>query len=144
MAPLPSLFWSILGVGFVFLAQEIAIFLESLMGIRPGSENTQMILSLIEQSPWMILTGTVFAPILEEIVFRKILFTAFLKRMNVMNAALASSLIFAAAHFEFEHLLLYTSVGLVFAALYQKTGRIMSPIFCHIFMNAIVILARYA
>ena len=137
-----SVLCAIFGVFLALYSQSIAIRIETAMGISPGSENTEYIVKVIETIPFFILISSIIGPILEEIVFRKVIFGAMRKKMNVWLAALGSSLIFGAAHLEFEHLLLYTLMGLVFTALYAVTNRILVPIFAHVAMNTLVVLSQ--
>ena len=137
-----SVLCAILGVFLALYSQSIAIRIETAMGISPGSENTAYIVKVIETIPFFILISSIIGPILEEIVFRKVIFGAMRKKMNVWLAALGSSLIFGAAHLELEHLLLYTFMGLVFTGLYAVTNRILVPIFAHVAMNTLVVLSQ--
>lgn len=136
--------WSILGVFLAFFAQGLAASIEIyILGIEPGSENTFQIMEVVRSNALFILIPAIIAPILEEIIFRKIVFGTFYKRMNFIFAALLSALIFAAVHWDFSHLLMYTAMGLVFAFLYVRTKRILVPIIVHAGMNTMVVLAQY-
>lgn len=137
-----SILWAIIGVFLALFAQGLAANIESWLGIELGSENTQQILSLIESFPVVVLVSSILGPILEEIVFRKVLFGSLYKRFNFFISALISSVIFALAHMEIEHLLLYSAMGFTFAFLYIKTKRIMVPIFAHVAMNTFVFLTQ--
>lgn len=137
-----SILWAFGGVFLALFAQGLAANIEAWLGIDMGSENTQQILTLIEASPIVILVSSVFGPILEEIVFRKVIFGSLYKRLNFFISAILSSIIFAFAHAEPEHLLLYSAMGFTFAFLYVKTKRILVPIFAHVAMNTFVVLAQ--
>ncbi|WAA09232.1 CPBP family intramembrane glutamic endopeptidase [Fervidibacillus albus] len=139
-----SILWALFGVFLAITAQGIAIQIESFFGIQAGSENTQNILHIIEMAPAVIITSSFVGPILEEIVFRKILFGTLYKRYNFFISALISSILFALAHLEVEHILLYSSIGFVFSYLYVRTRRIIVPITTHILMNTIVVIAQFA
>ncbi|EIJ79858.1 Abortive infection protein [Bacillus methanolicus PB1] len=137
-----SIYWSVGGVFMALFSQYIAANIERLIGIEMGSENTQQIISIIESFPFVILVSSVIGPILEEIVFRKIIFGALNKRLNFFLSALISSLIFALAHSEPEHIILYSAMGFTFAFLYVKTKRIIVPIIAHVAMNTFVVLVQ--
>ncbi|MBO0962710.1 CPBP family intramembrane metalloprotease [Neobacillus sp. MM2021_6] len=137
-----SLMWAILGVFLAYFAQICAAWIERLLGIDMGSENTQNILRIIDLMPAAIIVTSIIGPILEEIVFRKIIFGALHKRFNFFISALISSVIFAAAHTEFQHILLYSAMGFTFAFLYVKTKHILVPIFAHVTMNTLVVLVQ--
>lgn len=136
--------WSILGVFLAFFAQGLAGSIEVyLLGIEPGSENTMQIMEIARMNALFILIPAIIAPILEEIIFRKIIFGTFYKRMNFFIAAVLSALIFGLVHWDFEHLLMYMAMGLVFAFLYVKTKRILVPIIVHAGMNSLVVFLQY-
>lgn len=135
--------WSVYGVLLALIAQRIAIMIETLLGVDVGSENTENILDLINVVPIMIFVPSIIGPILEEIIFRKIIFGFLYKKTNFFLAALISSIIFSAAHMEFEHLLLYSAIGFTFSYLYVKTDRIIIPILAHILMNTYVVMSQF-
>ncbi|EKN71455.1 hypothetical protein BABA_01415 [Neobacillus bataviensis LMG 21833] len=137
-----SVMWAIVGVFLAYFAQIFAALIERLLGVEMGSENTQNILRIIETMPAAIIVTSIIGPILEEIVFRKIIFGSLHKRFNFFISALVSSVIFAAAHMEFQHILLYSAMGFTFAFLYVKTKHILVPIFAHVTMNTLVVLVQ--
>jgi membrane protease YdiL (CAAX protease family) len=139
-----SIIWAIFGVFLALFAQTIAANIERLFGIEMGSENTQQILKIINTFPMAILVSSIIGPILEEIVFRKIIFGALYKRFNFFISALISSVIFALAHMEPHHILIYAAMGFTFAFLYIKTKHILVPIFAHVAMNTLVVLIQSA
>ncbi|WP_017187340.1 CPBP family intramembrane glutamic endopeptidase [Alkalibacillus haloalkaliphilus] len=135
--------WSIIGVFLAYAVQIVANMINIyVLGIDGGSENTQSIMEIIEANIWFIILPIVFAPILEEIIFRKIIFGELYKRTNFIIAGIISALIFAAVHMDFTFILTYTAMGFAFAYLYVKTKRIIVPIIAHMAMNAIVVLIQ--
>lgn len=135
--------WSIFGVFLAFIAQYTAILIETyVFGIEPGSENTQDILEMVQMIPIFAIVVAIIGPILEEIVFRKVIFGAFYKRFNFVISALLSSVIFAVVHLDFTHILIYTAVGFTFSFLYVKTGRIIVPIIAHVAMNGYAVIIQ--
>ncbi|SDN50957.1 CPBP family intramembrane glutamic endopeptidase [Bacillus sp. OK048] len=134
--------WAILGVFLALFAQGLAANIERLIGVDMGSENTQQIMKIIESFPLAILVSSVIGPVLEEIVFRKIIFGSLHKRLNFFFSALISSVIFALAHMEPQHILLYSAMGFTFAFLYVKTKHILVPIFAHVAMNTFVVVIQ--
>ncbi len=141
-SPLQSVYWGVGGIFLAFFSQTAAAAVELALGVEMGSENTQQLVRLIQGVPYVIIITSIIGPILEEIVFRKILFGSLYKRMNFFFAALISSLIFSIAHGELEHLILYGAMGFTFAFLYIKTKRILVPIFTHVAMNTIVVIMQ--
>jgi len=135
--------WSIVGFFLSWVAQVIAVNIEiNLLGIDPGSENTAVIMQIAEQAPLFLIIPIIFAPILEELIFRKIIFGTLHKRINFIFAALISSAIFGIIHQEPEHILIYSSMGFVFAYLYVRTKRIIVPIIVHMALNTASVIVQ--
>jgi membrane protease YdiL (CAAX protease family) len=138
-----SLTWAISGVFIALFAQSVAANIEQIFGVPLGSDNTKEILKIIQTFPLAVLVSSIIGPILEEIVFRKIIFGGLYGRFNFFISALISSVIFALAHQEPQHILLYSSMGFTFAFLYVKTKHIVVPMFAHIAMNTFVVLIQF-
>lgn len=138
-----TIIWSILGFWMALFGQGIATMVQQqLFGIEPGSENTQQIMEFISSSAAIIFAVAIAGPILEEIIFRKIIFGVLYKKYNFAVGLIVSSLLFAVVHQEFEHLLIYFVMGAIFAFLYVKTNRIIVPIIAHVSMNSFVVLVQ--
>ncbi len=124
-------------------AQIIAGLVERMFfDVEAESDNTKMFIDIIRAYPIFLLIPVLFAPIYEEIVFRFILLRVFMKKMNWVFASLLSSFIFGAVHWEWEHILIYSAIGLVFAWLYKKSKRIYVPIAVHCIMNSVTLLVQ--
>ena len=138
-----TIIWSILGIFMAFIGQMIAANIEVyIFHIETSSENTENIMKITEIAPLFSIITVIIAPILEEVVFRKIIFGTLYKRMNFILAGIISAVIFGLIHLDPTHLLIYTAMGLVFAYLYVKTKRIIVPIIAHAGMNGIVVLIQ--
>lgn len=135
--------WTIIGIFLAYFAQMLAALIElNIFGIDPGSENTASIMNIIDQAPIFLIIPAVFAPILEELIFRKIIFGTLHKKMHFFWAAILSSLAFGIIHLDLTHLLIYTGMGIVFSYLYVKTKTIIVPILVHMGMNSITTIAQ--
>jgi len=138
-----SAIWAVFGVFLAFFIQTIVGNIEIyVLKVNPMSENTQVIMDLIEATPYLIIVTSIIGPILEEIIFRKIIFGVIYQKTNFWIGALVSSLLFGIVHGEPELLLRYTAMGFTFAFLYYKTKRILVPIFAHTMMNTIVVIIQ--
>ena len=91
----------------------------------------------------MILSAVIFAPVLEEIIFRRVIFGSLIQKYNFWISAIVSGVVFSAIHLEFEHLLLYAVCGLIFAFLYYKTKSIWTSIIAHMLLNGSVTLIQF-
>lgn len=134
--------WGVLGFLLLIIGQSIAAMIEMAIGIDPGSANTQTLVRIAEVVPYAIIAVVLFGPILEELVFRRVVFGSLNQTMNFWIATAISALVFALVHLEFTHLLLYFTTGLILAALYQRTKRILTPIIAHILLNGYVMLIQ--
>lgn len=139
-----SAIWAFFGIFLALFAQSLASNIERLAGVGVGSENTKEILTIINAFPLAMVVSSIIGPILEEIVFRKIIFGALYGRLNFFLSALISSVIFALAHMEPQHILIYAAMGFTFAYLYVKTKHIIVPIFAHVAMNTLVVIVQSA
>lgn len=136
--PASIVLWIVTGVFSAYIAQFIAGLIEiNLLGVTQNSANTQMIIEVTRAIPVFMVVPALIAPIVEEIIFRKIIFGMLYKKMNFFIAAIISALVFGIIHGEPEHILIYSSMGFVFSYLYVKTKRIIVPIIVHMTLNTI-------
>ncbi|OCS88949.1 hypothetical protein A6K76_13435 [Caryophanon latum] len=133
-----TIFWGVAGFFIVMAGQALAIQIETWIGIDLGSDNTGRIIEISKAAPMMIVATILFGPILEEILFRRVIFASFLPSMKFFGAALISSIVFAAIHMDFSHMLIYIACGFTFAFVYYKTKRITASIITHVLMNGFV------
>jgi membrane protease YdiL (CAAX protease family) len=132
--------WGLIGTLMAFASQLVATLIESqLLGLQMESANTQTILLTVSKYPYYLIIVSIMAPIMEEFVFRKVIFGFFYDLTGVVGAAVISSLLFAFIHAD-SHILLYSSMGFVFSYLYVKTKNIAAPMIAHILMNTSVVL----
>lgn len=137
-----SVVWGFLGFLLLLIGQSLAAMIEMAIGIEPGSENTASLVTIAEVVPFAIISIVLFGPILEELVFRRVLFGSLNQTTNFFFATAVSALVFALIHFDFTHLLLYFTTGFILAYLYQKTKSIITPIIAHICLNGYVMLIQ--
>lgn len=136
--------WVVLGTVMAYGGQIIAALIEiNVFGIDTSSENTAVIMDVSRSFPLFMLLPMVLAPILEEIVFRQIIFRSIYRYTGFFIAGVLSALIFAVVHQDFTHMLIYLSMGFTFAFLYIHTKRIIVPILVHMAMNSIVVIIQY-
>ncbi|EPD50143.1 type II CAAX endopeptidase family protein [Paenisporosarcina sp. FSL H8-0542] len=137
-----SILWGIAGFFMVLFGQAIASLIEQSFGIEQGSENTASLIQIAEAVPMAIFAIALFAPILEELIFRRVIFGNLVQKTNFFIAGAVSAIVFAIIHFDFTHLLLYAVSGFIFAFLYYKTRRILTSIISHMLLNGFVVLIQ--
>ena len=138
-------------IGFLimlFSNNLISIFFSS-----ATAQNEEAVRELIKLYPvYMVFSTAVYAPFIEEIIFRKSIRDCFLSLKN--NKALKylyigiSGFIFAALHvvgsasipLDYIYIIPYLGLGCAFAALYCKTDNIFSTIVLHSLHNTAAII----
>lgn len=143
-----AILWAVIGIFLVQATNIVAGIIDHILeliisGKVEGSENTELIMDLVRQSPYVVLAIVIVGPILEEIIFRKIIFGQLYKKTNFWIAGITSSLLFALAHAD-GHLIIYGSIGLVLCLLYWKTKRIFVSMIAHGSMNAFAVLITFS
>ena len=77
------------------------------------------------------------APVVEELLFRGVLFGGLTKIMPVWPAMVLSGLVFAVIHVNAATLIPLWFLGIAFAWLYARTGTLLAPMAVHFTFNAI-------
>ncbi|MGZ2416900.1 CAAX protease family protein [Staphylococcus caledonicus] len=142
--------WALLGFVIVMVYQIMAGVINMwIFGQPQQSPNTQKIMAIARQLPIFILLISFVGPILEEYVFRKVLFGEIYNKIKgnrivaFLIASIISSLLFALAHDDMKFLLIYFGMGMLFSLAYVLTKRIAVPIFIHMFQNGLVVIMQY-
>jgi len=134
--------WGFLGAFLVLLSQMIVGIIYNYFGLLESSENTAALHKATKIVPLFILFIVVIAPILEEIIFRRIIFFELNKRFNFWVGVIVSSIPFAAIHGEPQLFFLYLASGVVLALIYQQTKTLYVPILAHSLMNLTVMILQ--
>lgn len=127
-------YWSFKGI-------QYGIYTHALGTVLFGKTSTtpETLLSAYPVIPlYIVITG----PIIEEIVFRKIIFGNLHKKINFYWASSLSSLLYAAIHFNLERLFTYTILGVFFCYIYKKSRMITSTIMAHFALNFIALVVQ--
>lgn len=134
------------------LAALVAFTMETLFGIFPSAAVLDMITdgegTTTGITGWIVLLAVLVAlviPVMEEIVYRGLLWSALEKRgMREEAILVVTSLIFAAAHLEPARFPILFVLGLVLGYGRVNTGRIGSCITAHIYLNSTAMIALLA
>ena len=92
---------------------------------------------------WLLITGIVIAPFVEELVFRGFIFEGLKQRYTWKKAALISSGLFSIMHLQPLAILPIFILGYIFAYLYHKSKSIWPGIVLHVSSNALALGAAY-
>ncbi len=124
----------------MFVGSLIGQGVSYLLGLAMGTPPVNDLLLLIDQNSWLsVLTVAVFAPIVEELVFRKLLIDR-LARYGQWVAVLVSGLLFGLYHGNFQQFFYAFGVGMAFGFIYVKTGKIWYTMLLHGIVNTIPFL----
>lgn len=127
--------WGTLGT----TAVSIAV---SQIGLEPHGVKQAL---KIAQDPAALLVGLALlaglAPLVEELVFRGLLYGWLAGRWGSGIAVIGSSLAFAAAHVELAHVILVLPLGLVFGWLRWRSGSLWPSLVAHMANNGLAVAA---
>jgi len=88
-----------------------------------------------------LLVLAVLAPLVEELIFRGLLYGWIAGRWNSVAAWIVSSVAFAVAHYEPAHIVLVLPLGILFGYLRRRTGSLLPSLAAHIVNNGFAVLA---
>lgn len=143
----------VLGPALIYGANIVGSLLVLAFGGVSDSENQVLIESILDAYPFIMSFCTVvLAPILEEMIFRGILFT-WLYEFNPKIAHIVSACLFGFVHVmssvlsgnlsEMIQIFPYIFTGLVLSYLYKKHNNICVPIGAHAMNNLISIILNF-
>jgi membrane protease YdiL (CAAX protease family) len=89
------------------------------------------------QGFWAIVTAVIFAPVLEEFIFRGLVLESLLRRHRRLFSVIVSAALFAIVHFQPSVMFSAFVSGLVLGTIYLHTNSIFSTIILHSINNAI-------
>lgn len=122
------------------------------LNITSSSENQEVLMEISKVSlPFIIALTVVFAPFMEELVFRNCIFAP-LRKKHFILAYLVSGFSFGLLHVissfaqgiqfkEVFFLFQYSAIGIILCKVYEDTGSIWGSIFLHALYNSIAVLA---
>lgn len=93
-------------------------------------------------TPFIIFNSTFISAILEEVVYRKIIFNVLDRRFGFWAAAILSSVVFAISHYNYAAYLGYFLLGIVWCMAYKKTNNLGVVIAAHTIFNAAYFVVR--
>ena len=131
-------------IGIIIMITSNIIIINLLKGNIAGNEES--VRTLIDKQPlYMLFQLAIYAPLTEEIIFRKSINDIF---KNKYIYILASGLIFGGMHIisnistpiDILYIIPYGALGAIFATLYRKTNNIFSTITIHSMHNTLTLI----
>lgn len=131
------------GLSICLLMNFPAWLIQSLLegtGYDPGSYEPT---AFYPESSWIyVLAVVILAPVIEEFVFRGIIF-ATLEKFGAGFAIVASALVFGMAHITPSSFIFATGAGLVFGFVYYKTRNLWVAVAIHFLNNLLAMATTY-
>lgn len=116
------------------------IFIDNFKIEKISAKNYQLDFHLI----LYLISPLILAPILEELIFRKYIFSKLLENNSLILSVLISSFCFSLIHLPNYRNLLPTFIfGIIAAYLFYKSRNIIYPIILHVFGNSIWAIFKY-
>lgn len=133
-------YWFLL-IGLMMLSNFIILMISK---DNVGAENQNQIIEMFGKSPiYTYISAVIFAPIIEELVFRQSI-RNFIPKTNILFI-IVSGFIFGSMHIlgadslvQMLYVIPYSIPGLIFAYILTKTDNIFVPIGLHFFHNGIL------
>lgn len=126
--------------GLIFGINALLSAFSTLFTALTGLSLTVPAASEMNADPWLlVITVAVFPAIVEEAIFRGLLYR-WLRQHGKLFAALASSLIFGLIHLNFLQLFFAFLLGLVLCRVYERTGRMRYVMLLHFLNNLLMVL----
>ncbi|MCI3926325.1 CPBP family intramembrane metalloprotease [Paenibacillus sp. TRM 82003] len=88
-------------------------------------------------TPLIIVSGIVLSGIIEEVVYRKIMFNGAERYLGYWPAAVFSSILFAFSHYNTAAFLGYVIQGVIWCRIYRRTGNLGVLIAAHMLFNLV-------
>ena len=122
--------------GLVLLAGVLGVFVQLLFPI--SEEQARVFGDMLNPGIVPFIGTCVFAPVLEEMLFRGVILRSFLRQYSRTKAILASSLLFGAAHLNVHQLATALAIGIVAGWLYERCRSLWPCILLHAAYNSFV------
>lgn len=128
--------WFVICMGGVYFGSLIGQFLMTIVSVITGETMVNQVEEMImDMSLWaVIVSAVILAPIMEELIFRKLV----LDRLAGYGPAVAmsvSALVFGLAHGNFYQFFYAFLLGLIFAYIYLRTGKVRYSMMLHMMVN---------
>ena len=130
---------ALLVVPLSFVANNLVYIISSYAGVELAPPVVNELLTACSWPGFAVIAfgALVLAPLGEEIIFRRIIFCYASKYVSVIGAAVISSTLFAAAHFNIRHFAGLFILGLALQFLYIRSRSLYPCIALHFLQNLI-------
>ncbi len=122
-----------IGIAGNLIGTIINLILFLILGQR--TDSTMLLEGIFGEASWaFVVAAVIFAPIVEELMFRKILIDR-TRKYGELPAILISGVMFGLFHGNFTQFFYACGLGLLFAWIYVRTGKVIHTIVLHCMVN---------
>ena len=118
-------------------------FVMSYFSLDQLSPETERIFDVIFKGnslPMLLLGIGIVGPIMEELIFRGLVFNELRRNIPVAAAVVLQGILFGAMHMNISQFLYAAPLGILFGCIYVWTGSILSTMLVHMFFNGMGII----
>lgn len=140
-----------LGIGVAGYLIVFTLLLAALRIFGPVDQDPQQLLDATTSGGvttiLAVLVAVVFAPVVEEVIYRGVLFQALRRRLGLWPGIVISSIVFAILHAEVQEPIYSAALAVLaawLAATFHRTGSLVVPILGHATFNAIMVALALA
>ena len=137
-------------VALYFISALSSVLVFILTGLQDSANQNQVVDAFKQNPSLIIFTTIIYAPIVEEIVFRGAIFRGLRSKTNFIISAIISGLLFGFIHvfdsliqgniLDLLYIIVYGSLGFVFCYAYEKNNSIFASIALHFINNFLGII----
>ena len=133
---LPILTAFVIAMGVMEAGNFIGNGLMNALSRKMGEESVNDVFTLIMDSNWFLIIffAVILAPVMEELMFRKILIDRII-RFGELRAVIVSGVLFGVVHGNFYQFFYACGLGMIFAYIYVRTGKIWITMGLHMTIN---------
>lgn len=127
-----------IGAGICFIGMIVGLVIHLLLtlpfGVNMNDTSALGAIMMSSDAFWRIFTVGICAPIVEELIFRKLLIDRMAK-YGEFTAIMMSGLMFGLFHGNFQQAFFATGLGMFWAFIYLRTGKVWHTIAMHMTIN---------
>ncbi len=131
----------VFGLAVIPPVTVVSILVQTLLGVAGIESQPQELFQWLQESQatglklFMMFSAVIMAPIVEELLFRGVLFRAALVGRSFIFTALLNATWFALVHLHAPSVVPLLLLSIAFSAGYVATGSILTPIAMHVLFN---------
>lgn len=136
----------------LYVASMILSTIASFFSNTATSANQLDVSASVRMNPYMMMfTTLIFAPVVEEVLFRGVIFRTMRSKFSFLFSAFVSSLAFGFIHvsdslfalqfYDVWYIIVYAGIGFFLARAYEKTNTMIGSMFLHFLNNLLAIIS---